>query len=43
LDLAAWKGESLSARHLETAVAANEAFEADHKGVGRMENMRAYA
>ena len=34
LDVATWKGETLSTRRLETTVKANEAFEVDYKGAG---------
>jgi hypothetical protein len=32
----------LSARHLETAIEASEAFEVDYSGAGAIENLNAY-
>jgi hypothetical protein len=42
LDVASWKGEALSVRHLETAIEAHEAFEVDYEGAGLIDNMGSY-
>jgi hypothetical protein len=42
LDLASWKKESLSVRHLKIALEAGKEFEVDFKGAGSTEQMAAY-
>jgi hypothetical protein len=42
-DLASWKQEHLSFRHLKTALEAGEKFKINFKGAGSTDQMRAYS